>query len=157
MFLAFFFIVRQIQWSDFMPYFCYSLFCWQVDLGDFIHTAFLLLFVCLFLIFNYLAVLGLSCSMRDLHCRVWDLQLWRACGIQFPVQGSNPGPLRWERRVLTAGPPGKSLLFCFLMLQKDLKVALYRSCFYVTNLTVYVILFYLEIQIFIKMCEISIT
>ena len=27
----------------------------------------------------------------------------------FPNQGSNPYPLQWKRRVLTAGPPGKSL------------------------------------------------
>ena len=31
-----------------------------------------------------------------------------ACGIQFPDQGSNLGPLRWERKVLATGPPGKS-------------------------------------------------
>ena len=36
-----------------------------------------------------------------------------ACGIQFPDQGSNPGPLHWERGVLTTGPPGKSP-FCFI-------------------------------------------
>ena len=31
-----------------------------------------------------------------------------ACDI-FPGQGLNPGPLHWECRVLTTGPPGKSL------------------------------------------------
>ena len=31
------------------------------------------------------------------------------CGIWFPGQGSNPGPLHWECRVLATGPPGKSL------------------------------------------------
>ena len=31
------------------------------------------------------------------------------CGIQFPDQASNPGPLHWECRVLTTGPPGKFL------------------------------------------------
>ena len=30
-------------------------------------------------------------------------------GSQFPDQGSNLGPLQWEHRVLTTGPPGKSL------------------------------------------------
>ena len=30
-----------------------------------------------------------------------------ACGISFPDQGSNPGPLHWELRVLPTGPPGK--------------------------------------------------
>ena len=33
-----------------------------------------------------------------------------ACGIQFSGQGWNPGPLHWERRVLTTGPPEKSSL-----------------------------------------------
>ena len=32
-----------------------------------------------------------------------------ACGIEFPDQGSNPGPLHWEHGVLATGPPGKSL------------------------------------------------
>ena len=31
-----------------------------------------------------------------------------ACEIQLSDQGSNPGPLNWERRVLATGPPGKS-------------------------------------------------
>ena len=31
-----------------------------------------------------------------------------ACGIQFPDQRWNPGPLHWERGFLTTGPPGKS-------------------------------------------------
>ena len=46
-------------------------------------------------------------------CGLWDL-LVAACGllavvcrIQFPDQGLNPGPLHWEHRVLTTGPPGK--------------------------------------------------
>ena len=39
-------------------------------------------------------------------------QLWvlvAACGIWFPDQGSNPGPLHWELGALAPGPPGKSL------------------------------------------------
>ena len=32
-----------------------------------------------------------------------------ACGIQFPNQGSNLGPLYWEWRVLPTGLPGKPL------------------------------------------------
>ena len=70
----------------------------------------------LYLILIYLAALGLSCS-------TWDRQsllqhagssvtacepLIEACGIQFPDQGLNLGPLRWERRVSATGPPGKS-------------------------------------------------
>ena len=31
-----------------------------------------------------------------------------ACGIWFPDQGLNGGPLHWEQRVLVTGPPGKS-------------------------------------------------
>ena len=31
-----------------------------------------------------------------------------ACGIYLPDQGSNPGPLHLELRVLATGPPGKS-------------------------------------------------
>ena len=41
-----------------------------------------------------------------------------AHGIQFPPQGSNPGPLHWEHRVLTTGPPGKSLPSCLLSYMK---------------------------------------
>ena len=37
-----------------------------------------------------------------------------ACGIQFPDQGSDPGPLHWEHRVLATRPPGKSLILYFL-------------------------------------------
>ena len=33
-----------------------------------------------------------------------------ACGIQFPDQGANLGPLHWELGVLVTGPPGKSLM-----------------------------------------------
>ena len=32
-----------------------------------------------------------------------------ACGIQFPDQALNPGPLHWELRGLATGPPGRSL------------------------------------------------
>ena len=31
-----------------------------------------------------------------------------ACGIQFPNQGLNLGPLHWDPGVLAMGPPGKS-------------------------------------------------
>ena len=37
-----------------------------------------------------------------------------ACGIYFPSQGANPGPLNWEHRVLATGPPGKSLTYLYL-------------------------------------------
>ena len=54
----------------------------------------------------YLAVLGPSCGMPDLQLQ--------ACGIQFPDQGLNLGPLHWEHRILATGPqespcPSKTL------------------------------------------------
>ena len=58
-------------------------------------------------IFISLATLGLSCGMQDL--------LVAACGIWFPDQGSNLGPLHWEHGILATAPPGKSQLwFLFL-------------------------------------------
>ena len=71
-------------------------------------------------IFIYLIALGLCCS-------TWPPQLWHAnsqlrhaCGIQFPDQGSNLGPLHWEHGVLSTASPGKSLQvsFNFLFLNK---------------------------------------
>ena len=38
---------------------------------------------------------------------IWLCQV-AACGIQFPDQGSNPGPLPWEHRALATGSTGKS-------------------------------------------------
>ena len=56
----------------------------------------------IFLIFVYLAVLGLSWGMRDLCCgmHVGSSSLTRDQTLA-PCTGS-------ERRVLTTGPPGKS-------------------------------------------------
>ena len=67
------------------------------------------LFIYLFIIF-YLSVPGLSCGKQDRCCHLpgslvggmWDLVPW---------PGTEPGPLHWECRVLTTGPPGKSLLY----------------------------------------------
>ena len=57
----------------------------------------------------FIAVCGIfSCSMWDLSVVACEL-LVATCGIQLPDQGSNLGPLHWERRVLATGPPGKSL------------------------------------------------
>ena len=39
----------------------------------------------------------------NFHCSKWGLLAYR---IQFPDQGSNPGALHWELRVLATGPPG---------------------------------------------------
>ena len=62
----------------------------------------------------------------DIH-KLWSLlqhveSLVVVCGIYFPDQRLNLGPLHWEHRVLATGLPGKSL-FCFfsvLFFQVDL-------------------------------------
>ena len=46
------------------------------------------------------------------------LALAAACGIKFPDQGLNPGPLHWEHRVLPSGSPGKVLEIFFFFNQK---------------------------------------
>ena len=95
---------------------------------------FFLFFVCLFVyLFIWLRrVLVSAHGIFVVACGVFQLrhsgifQLWHAgslvaarellaaaCGIQFPDQGSNPGPLHWECRVLATGPPGKSPTSCF--------------------------------------------
>ena len=51
-----------------------------------------------FLMCIYLAVQDLSCSMCDLGS---------SPDLGSLTQGSSPGPLHWERRVLATGPPGK--------------------------------------------------
>ena len=57
-------------------------------------------------------VLIAACGIFSLHCSIQDF-LVAACGIQFPDQGLNRGPLHYECRVLAAGPPGKSLFLSF--------------------------------------------
>ena len=47
-------------------------------------------------------------TLLRVTCCMWELK--------FPDQGLNPGPLNWERGVLSTGPPGKSgfvLVFFF--------------------------------------------
>ena len=50
----------------------------------------------------------LSCSTQA--PQLWHSNSWlrHTCGIQFPDQGSNPGPLHWEQGVLTTAPQKKS-------------------------------------------------
>ena len=62
------------------------------------------LFSCFFFFFNIYLFYLFICLF---------LALAAACGIKFPDQGLNPGPLHWEHRVLATGPPGKSLFSCF--------------------------------------------
>ena len=47
----------------------------------------------------------------DAACGVF---LVKACGIEFPDQGSNLWPLHWECRVLATGPAQKPCYHCFL-------------------------------------------
>ena len=63
-------------------------------------------------LFIYLAELDPSCSTWVLLVLCRTL-LVATCEIQFPDQGSNPGPRHWEHRALATGPPGKSLIFSF--------------------------------------------
>ena len=76
-------------------------------------------------LFIYLAALGslLQCAVSSLQCAG---SLVAACGLLvaacgIPDQESNPGPLHRELRVLTAGPPGKSLKWgfccCFIVVK----------------------------------------
>ena len=52
-----------------------------------------------------LFALSLNCGTQDLLVACGHLVA--ACKIDFPGQGLNPGPLHWELRVLTTGPPRK--------------------------------------------------
>ena len=61
-----------------------------------------------------------------------------ACGIQFPDQGSNPGPLRWKHGVLATGPPGSpaSVFFSFFLIYVYLLIRLCRVLVAVCELLV---------------------
>ena len=73
--------------------------------------------------FLILAALGLSCGTQNLRSSLWYTgslvaawELHVVCGIYFPDQRSNLGPLHWQHRVLTTEPPGRSLLLLLLLL-----------------------------------------
>ena len=66
------------------------------------------LFIFHIYLFLYLVAPGLSCSRQAPQLQYAKSQLRHACGIQFPDQISNPGPLHWEHGVLSTVPPGKS-------------------------------------------------
>ena len=51
---------------------------------------------------------NLATGVRGLAMGSGDCCLVATCGIQFPDQGSNPGSLHCECRVLATGQPGKS-------------------------------------------------
>ena len=49
-------------------------------------------------------------SFLSFYLIIWLCWVLRvACAINFPDQGSNPGPLHWEHGVLATRPPRKSL------------------------------------------------
>ena len=74
-----------------------------------------LFFKCLF-IFIYLDEPGLRGGRQDRPSSLWDARsllvarklLVAACGIWFPGQEFNLGPLHWEHRVLVTRSPWKS-------------------------------------------------
>ena len=86
---------------------------------NFLRTEIMFFVLFCFLIFIYFAGSSLRCGTRDLPCSMRDL-LVAACGLLVaacvwdlvPWPGIKPGPLHWERRVLTTGPPGKSQRSC---------------------------------------------
>lgn len=76
------------------------------------------LFVCL-------ATLGLNCGTVDLPSL---LRHWESLVVaRGPATGHrlNPGPLRWESRVLAPGPPGKSPDFALKWKQEHNKKTSY--------------------------------
>ena len=71
---------------------------------SFLYSFFFLIFICLW------QVLAEACGIFDLCHGTLDL-LAAACGIWFPDQGLNPGPLHWKLGVSATGPPGKCPLY----------------------------------------------
>ena len=75
-----------------------------------------------------------------------------ACRIQFPDQGSNPGPPHWGCRILATGSPGKSHLLAFLGVYDIILLLSFHDDFnmYKQHHGVYhvtdVIIFYISIQ-----------
>ena len=76
------------------------------------------------ILFIYLAVWGIGCGILDLWsllccvgslveaCGIFNCGMWTlSCNMWdlVPQLGIEPGPLHWERGVLSSGPAGKSL------------------------------------------------
>lgn len=65
---------------------------------------------------GFILCISLTVSLKVLTfflCRVIIIVIIFGCaaqhvGLYFPDQGSNQRSLHWKRRVVTAGPPGKS-------------------------------------------------
>ena len=62
-----------------------------------------------------------SLFKQTLNKCIWCRVVVVACGIQFPDQGLNLGPLRGECGVLTAGPPGKSRMVLLTFISARLR------------------------------------
>ena len=92
-------ILRSIFFSHFHISFFFFLF--------FFKNIYLFIFIWLYWVLVVAHAL-LSCGTWAPQLWHANSQLWHACGIQFPDQRSNPGPLYWELGVLTTAPPGKS-------------------------------------------------
>ena len=105
-----FYLEPEIPFPDFPRQGCICFFLSLPSPQNGPGTFFFFLSVCL-------AALGLSCSTQDPRTSLWHVvslaeackHLAVACGIEFPDQGSNPGPLPWEHGILATGLPGKSL------------------------------------------------
>ena len=64
------------------------------------------------LLLKFLGPFLLLLLFSNIHLFIWlHWVLLAACGIYFPDQGSNPGPLHWECRVLANTPPRRSPSF----------------------------------------------
>ena len=54
--------------------------------------------------------------LKNIYLFIWLCQvLVAACGISFPYQGLNPGPLNWELGMLATGLPGKPRWAVFVL------------------------------------------
>ena len=58
----------------------------------------------------YVYLLVWLCQVLIVACKL----IVAACGIKFPDQGLNSGPLYWKQGVCTTGPVGKSPVKLFL-------------------------------------------
>ena len=94
--------------SDFTK--CHTVLC-AIQYNPWLLTVLNILKIIYFL-FIYLAALDLSWSMQTLSCGIWrlvpqpEVKLW-------PVHWAS---VHWEHRVSHQRPPGKSLLWIFLLL-----------------------------------------
>ena len=102
---------------------------YKVKLTEGLSTYFFLVKTCLLYIYIYLfCCTGPQLRQARSLVVACDSQLQHACGISFPDQQSNPGPLQQECGVLTTVPPGKSLYDILLFAKEHIEY---------TELTIY--------------------